>query len=535
MLTQKTGSTFLKGAAILAISNIIVKIIGMVFRVPLTNLVGDYTMGLYSVAYRYYSILLTIATAGLPIAISKMISESRALGRYRESRRIFRIALASCAALGGAGALFLALGANPLAGLSNSPEAATSILTLAPAVLFIAVAAAYRGYFQGHNNMAPTAASQVLEALSRLFVGLLLASLLIRLGHPDRMVAAGTVGGITVGTGAAALLLFIISLCLRRRYHTIPDGAVNEMRTRGEIFRALMYIAIPVTVGALVINLTNSIDMFLVTNRLAVLGYDHEQTTSLFGIYDNYAVPLFNLVPAIIISLNVSITPVIAAAHVRGDHDGMIGTLTSALRLVVMISLPAAIGISVLSEPILTLLYKAEASVAIATPVLTIMSIASVFLCISSLTSTVLQALGKPMIPVMTMAAGAVVKIAANYFLVAIPGIELNGAALGTVLCYLVISVANLIYLARFIQFKPGFGRTYLRPLAATLVMGAIVYCIYRFGRGALGGIPALGLSIVVGALCYGVVLLLVGGVTRADVVLLPKGEKLANLLRLKK
>lgn len=507
----------------------------MVFRVPLTNLVGDYTMGLYSVAYRYYSILLTIATAGLPIAISKMISESRALGRYRESRRIFRIALLSCASLGLAGMLFLMLFSSPLSGLSNSPEAAVSILTLAPAVLFISIAAAFRGYFQGHHNMAPTAASQVIEALSRLFVGLFLASLLLNMGYADRFVAAGTVGGITVGTGAAALLLFIVSLFLKKKYNAIPEDACSEIRPRGEIFRALMYIAIPVTVGALVINLTNSIDMFLVTNRLAVLGYNHEQTTSLFGIYDNYAVPLFNLVPAIIISLNVSITPVIAAAHVRGDREGMIGTLTSALRLVIMIALPAAIGMSVLSEPILTLLYKAEGSVAIATPVLTIMSIASVFLCMSSLTSTVLQALGKPMVPVLTMAAGAIVKIAANYFLVAIPGIELNGAALGTVLCYLVISVLNLMYLSRFIQFKPSFAKTYLRPLLATLIMGVIVYLIYTFGRGLIGGIPSLALSILFGGICYGVILLLVGGVTREDVVLLPKGEKIANLLRLKK
>lgn len=524
----------MKGALILAISNMIVKVIGMVFRIPLTNIVGDYTMGLYSVAYKYYAILLTIATAGLPIAISKMISESRALDRYRESKRIFNIALLSCVTLGVAGMLFMLFFSKGLALASNNIEASISIMTLAPAVLFISIAAAFRGYFQGHNSMAPTAASQVIEALSRLFVGLFLATLLFRAGQADKFVAAGTVAGITFGTGAAALLLYIINLITKRKRDVIPENASNEMRSRKQIFKSLMYIALPVTVGALIINLTNTIDMFLITNRLSVFNYSKEEITSLFGIYDNYAVPMFNLVPSIIISLNVSITPVIAAAHIRGDHEGMISVLTSALRVVVMITLPAAIGISVLASPILSLLFHAKESVAIAAPVLTVMSIASVFLCISSLTSTVLQALGKPIVPVLTMIVGAIVKIAANYYLIPIPGIELNGASIGTIACYVVITVLNLIYLAKFINFKPHFGKTYLRPLLATLIMGVICFFVYQYGALFIGGKLALAASIIVGGVVYLVVLYLVGGVTVEDVKLLPKGDKIAKLLKLK-
>ncbi|MEG2570330.1 MAG: polysaccharide biosynthesis protein [Clostridia bacterium] len=533
-MTQKTTNSFLKGALILAIANIIVKVIGMVFRVPLTNIVGDYTMGLYSVAYKYYAILLTIATAGLPIAISKMISESNALGRYHESKRIFHIALLSCAALGLIGMSFLLVFATPLANLSNDVNAAMSIMTLAPAVLFIAIAAAFRGYFQGHNRMAPTALSQVIEALSRLFIGLFVASLLLKFSKASNLVSAGAVSGITFGTGAAALILFIISLVLKKKMRPPEGSDKTNIRTRGQIFKSLMYIALPVTVGALVINLTSSIDMFLITNRLAVLGYAAEETTSLFGIYDNYAVPLFNLLPSIIISLNVSITPVIAAAHARGNYDGMLSVLLSATRLVVMIALPAAIGISVLANPILSLLYHVKDSVAIATPVLSIMSIASIFLCLSSLTSTVLQALGKPIVPVITMVAGALVKIASNYFLIVIPGVELNGAALGTVLCYAVITILNLFYLSRFIGFKPSFSKTYMRPLAATAIMGAVCYLLFEFISPVIGGVAALGASIVVGGGVYIVLLVAFRGVTRADVLLLPKGEKLANLLRLK-
>ena len=175
VLSEKKGASFVKGALILAIASIMVKVIGAVFRIPLTNLVGEYTMGLYSIAYRYYSILLTIATAGIPIAISKMISESRALGRPREPKKIFKTALLLCITLGAVGMVILLAFAKPLALATNDINAEISIITLAPAVLFMAVTAGFRGYFQGHENMIPTAISQIIEALSRLSIGLALA------------------------------------------------------------------------------------------------------------------------------------------------------------------------------------------------------------------------------------------------------------------------------------------------------------------------------------------------------------------------
>lgn len=530
-MTQKKESSYLKGAMILVIASILVKAIGAIFRIPLTRTVGDYSMGLYSAAYRYYTILLTIATAGLPIAISKMISESRALGRYSEARRIFKIALLTCVGLGVFGTLFMMSFSGPLADIANNREIMVSILTLAPAVLFIAVTAAFRGYFQGHGNMVPTALSQVTEALSRLFIGLVLAVLLIHMGWDDKYVSAGAICGVTIGTLLAALLMISIYVFRRKRAVAEADQTDVPVRSSKRLFRDLMLIAVPVTVGALVMNLTNFIDLLLVTNRLAALGYDSYRTTELFGIYDNYAVPLFNLVPSVIISLNVSITPVIAAAYARKNMEELQQVLTSALRLVVIFAVPAAVGISVLSNPILTLLFGAGDSAGIATPVLSIMSAASVFLCISSLSSTVLQALGKANVPLCTMAVGAVVKIIANYVLIAIPGIELNGAAIGTVLCYAIIAVLNLIYLARFIDFKPNFFKTYLKPLLSSIVMGGLCFMIYYFGRPVIGMIPAVAVSILVSAAVYLLLLYKLGGITTEDVLLLPKGQKIAAIL----
>ena len=187
-----------------------------------------------------------------------------------------------------------------------------------------------------------------------------------------------------------------------------------------------------------------------------------------------------------------------------------------------------------LANPILSLLFGAGQSADIAASALSVLALGSLFLCVSSLVSTILQSLGKANIPVYNMLIGAVIKLAANFILVAIPGVELIGAAVGTVLCYAVISILNLIYLAKFIDFKPNIIKTYLRPLIATAIMGVVVFVIYRFASGVLGSISALGASIVLGALSYGIVILLIGGIDRNDILLLPKGEKIANLLRLK-
>ena len=540
MLEKKT-SIFLKGAMILAVSNILIKVIGAIFKIPLTRIVGDYAMGLYNTAYNYYTILLTIATAGLPIAISKMISESRALNRYSLARRIFKMALLTCAGLGAFGTLIMLAGPTVLERsfpnvylvLFNNPDTIVSIWTLAPAVLFIAVTAAFRGYFQGHGDMLPTALSQLTEALCRLFVGLAFAIAFISMGLEKKFVAAGAICGITTGTLLAAVLLFSIYLYRKKKssvQESLSDDASSE--SKGTIFKNLMSIAVPVTVGALVINLTNFIDTIMISSRLSAIGiYSMERVTELFRIYSSYAVSLFNLVPNVLISINASITPVVAAAYACNDTDELHKVLTSALRLVIIISAPAAIGISVLSHPILSLLFGAGESAQIAAGALSILAIGSMFLCISSLISTVLQSLGKANIPVITMLAGAVVKLIANYVLIAIPGIELKGAAIGSVLCYVVITALNMLYLSKFISFRPSFTQTYLKPLLSTAVMGVVCWVVYHFTAPIIGLIPALGISIILAAGVYFILLIKTGGITAEDALLLPKGEKIAALL----
>lgn len=528
-MSEKKEASFVKGALILAVSSLLVKFIGAVFRIPLTNLVGEYSMGLYSTAYRYYSILLTVATAGIPIAISKMISESRALGRGVETRNIFRNALCLCFAIGLAGTVLLFVFADKLAYATNDINAAASIKALSPAVLFMAITAAFRGYFQGHKNMVPTGISQIIEALSRLLFGLALAWLLLKNGFEAKYIAAGTISGITAGTVLTVLLMLSI-YAFGKKKRALPGGG-QESRKNSEILSALLKIAIPVTLGSLVMNVTSMIDMFLITNRLAVLGYDSEMTTSLYGIYESFALPIFNMIPSIIISLNTSVTPAISAAYAVRDMAALHKTLLSALRIVIIFTLPAAVGITVLAKPILSVLYTSEFGIGVAAPVLAILGIASFFLCASSLTSTAMQALGYAGIPLVTMLIGAGVKVVLNYFLIAVPGIELMGAAIGTVVCYIVIMVLNMIFLARIVGFKPPLIATYLRPLISSGVMGIAVFFVYKIASERVGNTISTLTSIAVGVVVYMVMLFVIGGITKDDVLSLPKGEKIASLI----
>ncbi|MBQ7118693.1 MAG: polysaccharide biosynthesis protein [Oscillospiraceae bacterium] len=531
-MSNKKEASFVKGAMILAISSIIVKIIGAVFRIPLVNIIrDDVTMGMYQTAYTYYSVFLTIATAGIPIAISKLVSESRVLGRTNEMKQAFGTAMRFCVVVGVVSMLFLFFGASWLAEIQGNVDAAPGIMTLAPAVLFMAVTAAFRGYFQGHDNMIPTAVTQMTEALSRLVIGIPVGWFLVSNGFKGKFVTAGIITGITMGAIISVLLMILFKLRKKSVDERLPQND-NKSRSRSELLSILLKIAIPVTVGSFVMQLTSMIDMFLIKNRLIDIGYTKELAEASYGIYGSYVLPIFNLIPSIIISLNVSVTPTISAAHAVKDTKKLHDTLLSALRIVVIFTLPAAVGISVISQPILSIIFPTMPdSVAIAAPVLSLLGIASFFLCASSLTSTSMQAMGKPTIPLITMAIGAVVKIVANYILIAIPGVELMGAAIGTVLCYVVITVLNMIMLSKIVGFRPKFMQTYIRPLICCAIMGVVVFFSYELCLLFVGNLISVAVSVFLGVVVYLVSMILLRGITKEDVMGLPKGEKIASLI----
>lgn len=560
---------FLQGALILSAATALVKIIGALFKIPLQNLIGPVGMAHFSVAYNIYTTLFVISTAGLPVAVSKMISEANARRQVGEMKSIFNIALTCFIIIGAAGSCFLFFGARTAAGWMNNPNAYRAILAISPAVLFVAVMSAFRGYYQGQGNMYPTAISQVIEALCKLFIGYALASWIFssfvdkphfitewanqfagrldaRTGEiirtlSDRLIksmasepaAAGAIGGISIGAVVGVLYLL---LTYRRKMEPTPRGATLTTRSRRDIFRELLRLSIPVTISASVLNLTNLIDAGLVLGRLqSSAGFSYEQSKFIFGSY-TFAQTLFNLPSAFILTLSVSIIPALSVALAKHDHLGANRTIESSLRITSLLAMPAAAGLSTLSYPILNLLNGARQpeAVALAAPLLTTLGFAVTFVCLVSLSNAILQSMGLVNIPIVTMLVGGVLKIIVNYVLVGNPDVNIAGAPIGTLVCYATIAVLNLIVIAR-VRHTSKFAVAFVKPLIASVAMGIVANAVYNVLSQTAHINPRISVILAIGAagVFYLVAIILLRALPKEDLLLIPKGEKLVKLLKM--
>ncbi|MDR0670693.1 MAG: polysaccharide biosynthesis protein [Oscillospiraceae bacterium] len=521
---------FLHGALILSAATALVKVIGAIFKIPLQNLIGPTGYSYFDVAYSIYSTLFVISSAGLPVAISKMVSEAGARRRFVETRHIFRLALGAFVCIGAAGSFVLFFGARALAGWMGNPDAYQAIMAIAPSVLFVSVMSAFRGYHQGRGNMYPTAISQVIEASCKLGVGYLLAAWVHSSGLGLERAAAAAISGVTVGSVVGALYMVLA----RRRPESVPAGADPATRSRRVLLGEILRLSVPVTISASVLSLTNLIDKGLVMNRLFAAGYTLPAAKKVIGAY-SFAQTLFNLPSAFILTISVSIIPALTVALTHRNDKTADATIRSALRITSLLAMPAAAGLSSLALPILTLLSMHQPeTVEIAAPLLVALGLAVVFVCLVSLTNAILQAMGLVSVPIVTMFAGGCVKLIANYFLVGSPEINIAGAPVGTVLCYAVIALLNLGVIARA-RGGARFWGVFVRPLFAAAGMGVFAHLFYRFATDVAGMSVPLGgvVSIAAAVAIYGALVLLLRAVPREDVLLLPRGEKLAKFMKL--
>jgi stage V sporulation protein B len=520
--------TFLQGALILVAANALVKIIGALFKVPLTYLIHRDGMGIFNTAYTMYTWMFVIATAGLPIAVSKMVSESVARGSRQEAHKVFHVAFYLLSVIGIAGTAVLFFGAKFFADALGNSRAYLAIMAVSPALLFVALMSAYRGYFQGLQNMIPTAVSEVIEALGKLVIGYLLAYLWLSRGV--EYASAGAVLGVSTGAFLGAVGLYIIYQISHEKLLNRVDTAKSsniKIRSTRQILSELVRIAVPITIGASVFSLTNVIDMAMIMNRLKSIGFSEIEASSLYGSHSGYAVPMFNLPPTIIVALSISIVPAIASALAVNNIKLAKKTTESALRITLLFALPSAIGLSLLAEPILQLVYKDTG----ATTLLNILGIAVVFVSLVLVTNAILQATGRVMIPVRNMLIGGSVKVITNYILVGIPEININGAPIGTNICYFVIIVLNLAAVRKATNAEYKFIDFILKPIIAVASMGIAV--IFTYNKSMLitqsNTISTLG-AIAAGALIYGLMLIAIGGIKKDDIEMMPKGEKILKL-----
>lgn len=526
-MNSEKKQSFIKGAAILAGAGIAVKIIGAFYKIPLGIILGPCGMANFSLAYNIYALLFVLSTAGVPAAVSKMVSQALARGKCDEARRIYRIAFFTFGCAGALGSVFLLFCADKLAVFMGSKDAAMSLRTIAPAVFFVSVSAVSRGYFQGKANMYPTAISEIIEATGKLVFGIGLAWIIKRTGAGDGVVSAGAVAGVSVGAFASAVYFI-----MKRDKSRSELGGVKQ-RSKRSILRELISFAVPITAGAAVISLTNVIDSALVMNLLSKNGFDGERAKWLYGAY-NYATTLFNLPSALITTLAVSLIPTVASAYAQKNYILADKTANSALGIAMMVAVPSACGLAALSHGTVDLLYGAGIStecVDVSARLLMQLTYAIPLLALVTVTNAIHQALGHPNVPVISMIAGAAVKVFSNLFLVGRADINIYGAAVSSVFCYAAIAVLNIVALKKYPFIEICISKIFIKPVLCGAAVFITASRLYICLCSAIDGRIATILSVLAGIAVYIFSVFCVGAVGKEEKKLVFGEKKISKFL----
>ena len=526
---EKKKVSFVQGAAILGIAGLIVKVIGAAFRIPLANTIGLIGTSYYDTAYPYYSWLLVISSSGLPTAISKMVSERVTLGDYRGAHRVFTTAMQILCCIGLLTSILMFFGSDYIARLHMLPEAAYCFKALAPALFFVALMCAYRGYMQGMQQMVPTAISQVVEQVGKLAVGLTLAFMLLDAG--PEYAAMGALIGVTV---SELLALLYVMLSYRRRWPKIRARLERSVRREAEPVAArLIAIALPITIGASISPLASVVDSALIIRILLKLGYAKETAQTAFSLMRTNVATLTNMPGVLTMALAMSLVPAISAFSAKRDHAGVQDTARLGLKLALIIGLPCAVGLFVLASPILAMLYPnlTEGELTLAVDLMHTSSIGVIFLSLVQSMTGVIQGMGKPNVPVFNLFIGFVLKVASLLALMNIPQINIQGAAVSTVVCYAFAGIADTIYVIRRAKLRLGLVDVLLKPVLSSGVMGFVVFMIYSFMQDLEHQALSTLTAVAVGVFAYGVMAIYFRFFSREELAYIPGGQRIRKLM----
>ncbi len=531
-LAKNRTNLFFSGVLILTIANILVKAIGLLYKIPLQNLIGDEGMGYFNAAYRIYTMFYMVSTAGLPVAVSLMISESRAKGNRREVKEIFKAAVILFVIIGTIGTSFMFFGSKILAFVIKMEASYLCMMAISPTLLFICICSAVRGYFQGYQNMLPTAVSEVLEALGKLILGMLLATFAIKQGYGLPVVAAYAILGLTIGVFAGSFYIVMHRTFFKSEEFDAEfvedENAI--VRSKGTIMKTLFKIAIPITISASVMSVADAVDVVVISRQLQSLGFTEEVAAQYYGNYTTLCVPMFNLPPVLIYPISYSIVPYISSALAEKDTKKAKEVMTTSLKIAALIAIPSALGLSAMSKPILSLIFKNEASVEMAAPLLSVLALSVFFLGILSVSNALLQATKNERLPIISMVAGAVVKLLSSYFLIGNKAIGMYGAPIGTFLCYLTITVLNMVFLVKKVGLIPDFKEVFFKPFLASVPAVLSAWLCYQLIAGVHSKLATLA-AICVAVVVYFIAVLLFKLIKKEEVLMIPKGNKIYGLL----
>ncbi len=577
--SKKVTQSFALGAFIMAIGMLIVKVAGAAFKVPLAYILGGVGQGYFGIAYSLYTPLYALATAGLPMAISRMVAKNMADKRYKDVRMIHKVSVPMFVCTGLIGSLLMILGSGLCVKFTNSPEAFYSILALAPTVFFSCMISIYKGYYEGLRNMIPTAVSEIVEAIGKVVFGLGFAYLAVEYGMNEYrnhgmvfgkfceneisarsatlpLASAGAVLGITFGAIMGYLYILI-------KYKISGDGITHEelessqpARPKKVLIKSLLKISVPIALGAIIINLASAIDTMLIPHRLdnimrnspqilldtysglipaevVASGKTHNFLAGCFA----YMSTITMLLPTITQGFAISALPNVTSSWVKGIKDKIKNNIETVLKITSIIAFPAGIGMSVLAYPIMDLIYNTmgknnqAGEIAVAAQIMSIYAIGIIFTAISTPICSMLQAVGRADLPVKILTIGMFIKVFLNYYLVGIPEINIQGAGIGTLMCYLFVCIAGIVLLSRETKLKFDFQTILVKPLLCAVICGLSAYLSHNLLMNILNCKISTIISIGIAALIYVISLFFSRCLTSSDLISIPGCKKIVKVL----
>ncbi|MBR4091071.1 MAG: polysaccharide biosynthesis protein [Mogibacterium sp.] len=527
---QQTSTLMMKGATILVIAGIVSKIFGAIFRIPLTNMIGAEGQAYYSAAYAVYNLLFVIATAGFPVAISRMVSSRIAEGDFINAHKSYKLAMKVSWALGIVSFLIMYFGSGVIANIYKNPGSEASMKAISLALLFTPLVASMRGYYQGRQDMKPTGITEVIEQMMRVAAGLTLAYMFYKTSLVNA--AAGATFGASAGIIAAFVAMMFIYSRDKKTRSRLFETSIERPESDKTRLKELLAFLIPITIGSSVMPIMFNIDAGIIVRRLLATGWDSEMAEKLYGLMGGYCDPIINLPNIFIDAICISLMPAVTTAFtlkIKKDLDDHIKT---GLKTMMIITYPCAIGLIVLAKPILTMLYYKQYDEAVmAVPALQILAVSIITLAIMRTFSTSLQGIGKMMLPVWNLLIGAVVKAIVSYILLGIPAININGAAFGSVMAYVTAGILNYRALKKYTDVSLDVKSIFFKPLGAALIMGAAAIIAYKviFMITSSNSVSTL-ISIMFAAAVYFVAAFRTGAVTKEEIELIPKGDLLYRL-----
>jgi len=528
--SKNRNSSFVVQAAILASAGIFSRVIGFMYKLPMQAMIGDKGMGIYNQGHIIYNFLLILSSAGLPAAISKMVSARLAFSQAGNAHKVFLVALKFAICAGLMGSLILFFGAGFFSYILQTPEVFLSIRALAPTVFVFAILSVFRGYFQGMNNTVPTALSQVIEQILNAITSLLLVFLLFRVN-----IAYAAAGG-NAATGIGAIVgLFVLIFIYKKKRPEIHDNihknrAYSTNESERAIASELLRTSFPIIAGTAIFSAASLIDNYMVMDRIAASGaFTHSEILALYGQLTAKFMAITTLPVTIATSMGTASIPGISAAAATRDMKTVTQRINMAIRLAMVICVPAAFGIGLFSDEILLLLFPTSPEGGL---LLRVGFVSVIFLALNQISTGVLQGIGQVKIPVFAALLGCIGKIIANFILLPIPSINIIGAVIGTVICYAIAAPINVYFVYKLTGAKPDFGSMLIKPILGAILMSIVCLVAYNTIYFLLSSnTVSLLFAILVGLGFYFVVMIIIGGIKKSDLVMLPMGARAVEAL----